>query len=318
MKSWRSTRWACRAGAVTAPSTRPGAAGRLDRAAARSRPGVRPSARRCRTGRAGSSSASSARAASARSGSRGRSRTQRPRVFKFCFDASRLGSFKRELTLFRLLRDALGNRPDIARLHEVNLKEGPYFLESEYVEGGNLREWGETDGRLAALPLEERLRLIAEIAHGRRRGAFGRRHPQGLEAQQHPHAPGPRRPLAPDPRRFRHRGRLRTARAGAAGDHRRRVRRGRCLEPGPAGPARGCTSRRKPTSVARPPCRATSTRLGVMLYQMVIGDFDQPMRSGFRTPAGSGRAGVQQGNRRGRDFARASVLRDEAPRGRGG
>jgi hypothetical protein len=74
-----------------------------------------------------------------------------PRVFKFCFDASRLSSFKRELTLFRLLRDALGDRPDIARLLEVELEEGPFFLESEFVEGGNLHEWGEVAGRLSAL-----------------------------------------------------------------------------------------------------------------------------------------------------------------------
>src|SRR5262249_7295910 len=35
-------------------------------------------------------------------------RTRELRVFKFCFDSARLSSFKRELTLFRLLRSALG------------------------------------------------------------------------------------------------------------------------------------------------------------------------------------------------------------------
>ena len=70
--------------------------------------------------------------------------TRELRVFKFCFDASRLSSFERELALFRLLRDELGKRDDIARLIQVNLKEGPFFLESEYVEGGNLRAWGES------------------------------------------------------------------------------------------------------------------------------------------------------------------------------
>ena len=91
-------------------------------------------------------------------------RTKEPRVFKFCFDADRLGSFKRELTLFRLLRDALGDRPDIAKLLEVELEEVPYYLESEFVPGGNLRDWALTDGRLAALGLDDRLRLAAEIA----------------------------------------------------------------------------------------------------------------------------------------------------------
>src|SRR5690606_6097865 len=46
------------------------------------------------------------------------SKTRERRVFKFCFDAERLRSFRRELTLVRLLREALGNRADIARLYE--------------------------------------------------------------------------------------------------------------------------------------------------------------------------------------------------------
>src|SRR5438046_589196 len=102
-------------------------------------------------------------------------RTKELRVFKFCLDATRLTSFKRELTLFKLLRDALGRREDIAGLLEVELDQPPFFLESEYVEGGNLREWGEAAGRLAALPLEERLRLMAEIA-----GAVAAAHSVGI------------------------------------------------------------------------------------------------------------------------------------------
>jgi len=85
-------------------------------------------------------------------------------VFKFCFDASGLSSLERERTLFNHLRGGLGKRDDIARLIDLNLKEGPYFLESEYVEGGNLRDWGEATGRLAALPLDERLELLIKIA----------------------------------------------------------------------------------------------------------------------------------------------------------
>src|SRR5262249_24981362 len=76
---------------------------------------------------------------------------------------ARLGSFKRELTLFKLLRDALGDRPDIARLLEVRLDEPPYYLESEFIPGGNLRDWAAAPEHLTALPLEERLRLLAAI-----------------------------------------------------------------------------------------------------------------------------------------------------------
>jgi serine/threonine-protein kinase len=91
-------------------------------------------------------------------------RTRERRVFKFCFDADRLRSFKRELTLFRLLRDALGERKDIARLFDVKLDEAPFFLESEYTEGGNLLEWAQRHGGIGNVPLRDRLRIVAQIA----------------------------------------------------------------------------------------------------------------------------------------------------------
>jgi class 3 adenylate cyclase/serine/threonine protein kinase len=91
-------------------------------------------------------------------------RTRQRRVFKFCFDAERLRSFKRELTLFRLLRDVLGDRPDIAKLHEVKLDEQPYFLESEYTDGGNLTEWSSRKGGIGKIPLATRLQIVAQVA----------------------------------------------------------------------------------------------------------------------------------------------------------
>lgn len=86
------------------------------------------------------------------------------RVFKFCFDPARLRSLKREIVLFRLLRNALGDRPDIARLHEVKLDEPPFLLESEYTEGGNLGEWAQRQGGIGAVPLSTRLDIVAAIA----------------------------------------------------------------------------------------------------------------------------------------------------------
>ncbi|WP_428937437.1 tetratricopeptide repeat protein [Fontivita pretiosa] len=86
------------------------------------------------------------------------------RVFKFCFDADRLRNLKREMTLFRLLRETLGERRDIARIHEVKLDEPPYYLESEYTEGGNLSDWAQAAGGIAKIPLETRIELIARVA----------------------------------------------------------------------------------------------------------------------------------------------------------
>lgn len=92
------------------------------------------------------------------------SKTRERRVFKFCFDAERLRSFRRELTLVRLLREALGNRADIARLYEVHLENAPYYLESEYSELGNLTEWAEANGGISNVPLSLRLDIIRRVA----------------------------------------------------------------------------------------------------------------------------------------------------------
>lgn len=91
-------------------------------------------------------------------------RLREPRVFKFCFDTERLRSFRREVTLFRLLRDTLGQREDIAGLHDVQVDKAPFFLESEYYADGNLVAWAERQGGIQRVPLETRLDLLARTA----------------------------------------------------------------------------------------------------------------------------------------------------------
>ncbi len=91
-------------------------------------------------------------------------RTRVHRAFKFCFDQDRLRSLKRELTLFRLLREVLGDRDDIARLYEVQLNEAPYFLEVEFTEAGDLNNWVRQQGGLAQVALSTRLDLVARTA----------------------------------------------------------------------------------------------------------------------------------------------------------
>ncbi len=72
-------------------------------------------------------------------------RTHEARVFKFAPDHVRLRSLKREVTLARLLRESLGQRPEFVRILEWNFTSPPYFVESEYV-GPNLGEWAEESG----------------------------------------------------------------------------------------------------------------------------------------------------------------------------
>jgi serine/threonine-protein kinase len=91
-------------------------------------------------------------------------RTKTARVFKFCFDAERLRSFKRELTLFRLIRYALGERKDIATIYEVQLDKPPYYLESEFTDKGDMAAWAESQGGVDKVPLRLRLDLVARTA----------------------------------------------------------------------------------------------------------------------------------------------------------
>jgi class 3 adenylate cyclase len=90
-------------------------------------------------------------------------KTRESRVFKFCFDPDRLRGLKREVTLFRVLKETLGKRDDIAPILEWNFDGAPYFIESDYTDGGDLKDWAESTAAKDA-PLELRLRLVAEIA----------------------------------------------------------------------------------------------------------------------------------------------------------
>ncbi|HWM90178.1 MAG TPA: tetratricopeptide repeat protein [Thermoanaerobaculia bacterium] len=85
------------------------------------------------------------------------------RVFKFCYDALRLRALMREVTLFRILRDTLGERDDIGRVLDWNFKEAPFFLELEY-SGTDLGAWIEEQGGSARLSLESRLEIVAQVA----------------------------------------------------------------------------------------------------------------------------------------------------------
>ncbi len=91
-------------------------------------------------------------------------KTDEARVFKFCYEAERLRSLQREITVFLLLKEELGERRDIARLIDWNLEKAPYFIESAYTSGGNLEEWSRSRGGLTDVTLADRLELMAQVA----------------------------------------------------------------------------------------------------------------------------------------------------------
>jgi len=86
------------------------------------------------------------------------------RVFKFCFDAGRLRTLRREVALFRILREALGRREDIARILGWRLEDPPFFLEMEYTEGGDLAAWLESHGGPEGVAVTTRIELAAQVA----------------------------------------------------------------------------------------------------------------------------------------------------------
>jgi DNA-binding winged helix-turn-helix (wHTH) protein/serine/threonine protein kinase len=90
-------------------------------------------------------------------------KTREQRVFKFASDGIRLKALKREITISRFLRESLGERPEFVRILEWNFDSTPFFLESEYA-GPNLAEWAEAQGGLSHVAVAIRLQLFIDIA----------------------------------------------------------------------------------------------------------------------------------------------------------
>lgn len=90
-------------------------------------------------------------------------KTGEAHVVKFSSDASGLRSLKREVVIARLLQQTYGQRPDFVRVLDWNFEETPYSIESEY--GGlDLEQWAQAQGGITSIDLSQRLELLAEIA----------------------------------------------------------------------------------------------------------------------------------------------------------
>jgi serine/threonine protein kinase len=85
-------------------------------------------------------------------------------VFKFCFRADRVRSLKREVTLFRLMKERVGEHPNVVRLYDVYFDQPPFYLEEEYVPGKDLKTWCEAQAGADKVPLEIRLEIVAQAA----------------------------------------------------------------------------------------------------------------------------------------------------------
>jgi serine/threonine protein kinase/WD40 repeat protein len=90
--------------------------------------------------------------------------SNRTRVFKFCFRADRVRSLKREVTLFRILRERLGRRPNIVQIYDVYFDEPPYFISMEDVPGLNLGLWLQKFSDHEGFDRSIRLEIVAKVA----------------------------------------------------------------------------------------------------------------------------------------------------------
>lgn len=91
-------------------------------------------------------------------------KTNEQRVFKFALEETALIALKREITLFRVMNDTLGESARVVKLLDWNLEHIPYFVEAEFVAGGSLADWVQVRGGITGMPLSDRLEVVAKIA----------------------------------------------------------------------------------------------------------------------------------------------------------
>jgi eukaryotic-like serine/threonine-protein kinase len=91
-------------------------------------------------------------------------KTGEQRVFKFALEEAALIALKREITLFRVINDTLGDNARIVKLLDWNLEQVPYFVEAELIAGGSLVDWVDVRGGIGSMPLSDRLEVVAKIA----------------------------------------------------------------------------------------------------------------------------------------------------------
>ncbi|GFE80348.1 hypothetical protein GCM10011487_23480 [Steroidobacter agaridevorans] len=85
------------------------------------------------------------------------------RVFKISVDGARLSCLKREVTLYRMLSQQLGERDDFVKVLDWNFELAPFYIECEYG-GVDLLQWWQAQSGAAGVPLEQRLELLASVA----------------------------------------------------------------------------------------------------------------------------------------------------------
>ncbi len=203
-------------------------------------------------------------------------KTREARVFKFAEGAEQFDVLRREAALSRLLAETLGARADLVRILEWNFASAPYYLESPYG-GPDLLSWV-AQARWAAFEPATRIALVARVA-----ATVAAAHAAGVlhgdikpsnilvaEDQGGPPA-------------------IRLVDFGGGGitDARHAAALSIALTvPAELAASRGGTLRYMAPEVLRGGPLTTAAdiySLGILLYQMVIGDFDRPMTADWES-----------------------------------
>lgn len=87
-----------------------------------------------------------------------------PLVLKFALSEWDTKCLEKELTTCRALRVALGDREEFQAPTEPKEADGTQYLEYQHVELGNLVEWATSKGGLAAIALPIRLGIVIDLA----------------------------------------------------------------------------------------------------------------------------------------------------------
>ena len=205
-------------------------------------------------------------------------KTRERRVFKFVSSLVRLRTLKREVTVFRFLHESLSDRSHLVQILEWNFENEPYFLESEYG-GANLAQWAEAQGGLVNIPLQKRLHLFREIS-----SAVAAVHAMGvLHKDLKPTNVLVSRRRSEDTIKIADFGSaclLEPSRLEALGITRLGMTQTASAE---ASSFSGTFLYLAPEVLSGKPATAQSDvyALGVMLYQMVVGDFGRPLSPGW-------------------------------------
>ncbi|MFC5578937.1 winged helix-turn-helix domain-containing protein [Lysobacter niabensis] len=85
------------------------------------------------------------------------------RAIKFATSEAGLRSLKREISLARYFRAVKAELPGVARVIGWNLTQPPFFLELPHFADGHLGDWANAPGGLASLPQRARIALCAQL-----------------------------------------------------------------------------------------------------------------------------------------------------------